>query len=119
MVGNFIDKDIYDQLDMDKLDKIIPDGEIAAYNTYADSLDFIFLTLSDFESHFYINVLTDKPDTIEFITSFKTFETELRQNPSKTQLFSIKNNPLMKLKFKTTKHIFLILYLFMVKQKYI
>ena len=27
MVGNFIDKDIYDQLDMDKLDEIIPDGE--------------------------------------------------------------------------------------------
>ena len=60
MVGNFIDKDIYDQLDMYKLDEIIPDGETAAYNTYADSLYFIFLTLSDFESHFYINVLKDK-----------------------------------------------------------
>ena len=55
MGGNFIDKDIYDQLDMDKLDEIIPDGETAVYNNYSDSLDFIFLTLSDFESHFYIN----------------------------------------------------------------
>ena len=107
MVANFIDKDIYDQLDMDKLNELIPDGETAAYNTAEDNLDFIFLTLSDFESHFYIKVLTDKPDIIEFFTSFKTFDTELSPNPSTTQLFSINNNPLMKLKFKTTKPIFI------------
>ena len=107
MVGNFIDKDIYDQLDMDKLDELIPDGETAAYNTAADNLDFIFLTLSDYESHFYISVLTNKPEPIEFITSFKTFDTELSPNPSSTQLFSINNNPSMKLKFKTTKPIFI------------
>ena len=107
MVGNFIDKDIYDSLDMDKLKNLIPQRSTAAIQPYFENVDFIFLTISDYDSHLFVSVYTDKPDIIELITSFKTFELEMSPNPSSVQLFSINNNALMKLKFITTKPIFI------------
>ena len=103
MYGDFITKEIYDQLDIDTLKDKIPKEETARYNTKKDNLDFIFLTFSDYESHLFISVISDKPDIIEFITSFKTFDRELSPNPSSVQLFAVNNYLNMKLKFKTTK----------------
>ena len=103
MYGDFIQKDIYDKLDMNTLREKIPTEENSPFNTKLEKIDFIFLTLSDLNSHFYVSVISDKPNIIEFITSFKTFDTELSPNPSSIQLFAINNSPSMKLKFKTSK----------------
>ena len=105
MYGDFIINTIYDNFEMDTLREKIPTEGKSRYDTKRDQIDFIFLTLSDLESHFYVSVVSDKPDNIEFLTSFKTFDKELSPNPSSVQLFAVNNGPSIKLKFKTTKPI--------------
>ena len=102
MYAKFIPKEIYDSFDIKGLIDNIP-NESNGYNTKKEQVDFIFLTLSEVGAHFFISVISDKPDIIEFITSFKTFDNELSPNPSSIQLFSINNGPSMKLKFITTQ----------------
>ena len=102
MYGEFISSDIYDSFNSTELNDKKP-NEASTYNTKREKVDFIFLTLSELDSHFYVKVITDKPDNVEFITSFKTFDTELSPNPSSIQLFTVHNSPSMTLKFITTK----------------
>ena len=107
MYGNFIDSKIYDTFNVDELKKNIPLEGATNYDTKKNNIDFIFLTLSQMGVHFFVNVESDKPDIIEFITSFKTFDTELSPNPSSIQLYSINNDKYMTLKFITTKPLFI------------
>ena len=102
MYGEFISNEIYDSLDYDKLKSSIP-NEKSKYNTKRDEIDFIFLTSSVINSHFYVKVVSDKSDNIEFITSLKTFDEELSPNPTSIQLFSINYRPSMTLKLVTRK----------------
>ena len=103
MYGEFIESKIYDYFDEDNLSKNIPTDGNSTYNTKRDKIDFIFITLPKANSHFYVSVISDKPDIIEFISSFKTFDDQLSPNPSSVQLFTINNGPSINLKFKTTK----------------
>ena len=105
MYGDFITNTIYDNFEKDTLIEKIPVEGKSKYNTKRDQIDFIFLTLSDIQSHFYLSVISDKPDVIGLLTSFKTFDKELSPNPSSVQLFAVNNGPSIKLKFKTTKPI--------------
>ena len=105
MYGDFIANKIYDSFEKDSLLEKIPKDGKSRFNTKRDQIDFIFLTLSDIDSHFYLSVISDKPDNIELLTSFKTFDKELSPNPSSVQLFAVNNGPSIKLKFKTTKPI--------------
>ena len=107
MYADFIKKEYYDTFNVDELKNRIPKEGEAKYDTKKFNIDFIFLTLTDPHDHFYVSVVSDKPDVIEFITSFKTFDTELSPNPSSMQLFSINNFNDMKLKFITTKPLFI------------
>ena len=102
MYGEFIDSNIYDSFNIKELYDKKP-NETATYNTKKEQINFIFLTLSELDNHFYVKIITDKPDIIEFISSFKTFDTELSPNPSSIQLFTVHNSPFMTLKFITTK----------------
>ena len=102
MYGQFIDKNMYDSFNANLLKENKP-NEKSPYNTQSEKVDFIFLSLSELDKHLYIKVVSDKPDVIEFITSFKTFDTEMSPNPSSLQLFALNNFPSMKLKFITKK----------------
>ena len=102
MYAKFIPKEIYDSFDEKGLKENMP-NDSNGYNTKKEKIDFIFLTLSEIGSHFFISVISDQPEIIEFITSFKTFDNELSPNPSSIQLFSINNGPSMRLKFITTQ----------------
>ena len=102
MYGDFIENNIYDSFNVEELNNKKP-NENSLYNTKKEQVDFIFFTFSELNSHFYVKVITDKPDVIEFISSFNTFDTELSPNPSSIQLFTIHNSPSMTLKFITTK----------------
>ena len=105
MYGDFIINTIYDNFERETLKEKIPTEGKSKFDTKRDQIDFIFLTLSDLDSHFYLSVISDKPDIIELLTSFKTFDKELSPNPSSAQLFAVNNGPSIKLKFKTTKPI--------------
>ena len=102
MYGEFIDNTLYDSFNENELSKSIP-KEGAKYNTKRDQIDFIFFTLPDIHKHFYVSVISDKPEIIEFISSFKTFDNQLSPNPSSVQLFAVNNDPSINLKFKSTK----------------
>jgi len=101
MYGNFIEKDIYNKFNEEELEKIIP-NENSEYNTKKEQIDFIFFTMPETDKHFYVSVISDKPDIIEFVSSFTTFDQELSPNPSTMQVFPLKNDNL-KLKFLTQK----------------
>ena len=102
MYGEFIEQDIYDIFNEQKLEEKIP-TDSATYNTQREEMDYIFLTLSDLDSHFYVSVVSDKPEIIELITSFKTFDTQLSPNPSSIQLYSVNNDESIRLNFITRK----------------
>ena len=103
MYGKFIQNSDYDEFNQEKLLQEIPTKDVQKLNTKKLNLDFIFITLSDLHSHLFVNVVSDKNDVIELITSFKTFDQETSPNPSSVQLYAINNDNKMKLKFVTTK----------------
>ena len=103
MYGDFIENKIYDGFNENELSRLIPKDGTSTYNTKRDQIDFIFFTLPDIHKHFYVSVISDKPEIIEFISSFKTFDNQLSPNPSSVQLFAINNDPSINLKFKTNK----------------
>ena len=69
MYGDFIENQIYDEFNIDELRNKIP-NENSKYNTKREQIDFIFLTMASFKSHFYLKVFSDKDDIIELVTSF-------------------------------------------------
>ena len=106
MYGKYIDDEIYDSHNMDLLRQNIPDNQ-CKYNTEKDKTDFIFLTSADIKSHFYVSVISNEPNVIEFLSSMKTFDKELSPNPSTIQLFAIHNEKNLKLKFLTKKGLYI------------
>jgi len=68
---------------------------------------FIFLTSGKIKSHFYVSVVSNEPNFIEFFTSMKTFDKELSPNPSTIQLFAIHNEKNLTLKFVTQRGLFI------------
>ena len=102
MYGEFIENIIYDNFNENELRKRIP-SENSRYNTKKNNTDFIFFTLPDLNSHFYVSVISDNSEIIELISSFKTFDNQLSPNPSSVQLFAVNNDPSITLNFQTTK----------------
>ena len=108
MYGKYISDDIYDSYNIDLLRANIPDdNDDSNYNTKKDKTNFIFLTSGKIKSHFYVSVISNEPNFIEFFTSMKTFDKELSPNPSTIQLFAIHNEKNLTLKFVTQRGLFI------------
>ena len=88
MFADHIPNSIYDQNDVSQLEAKIP-TENSQYNTKKSNNDYIYIPFSEFSTHLYVRVCSDSPDTIEFYSSFHTFETEISPDPSSAQLFSL------------------------------
>ena len=102
MLAKFINKEIYDKFEVDKLQNLIP-KEDSEFNTKASKLDFIFATLPEIDSHLFVKVVSDEDKVIEFVSSFATFDKEFSPNPSTRQILPVKNEEHLKLNFKTQK----------------
>jgi hypothetical protein len=102
MYAKFIDKEIYDKFDIEKLRDNIPE-ESAEFNTKKSKLDFIFATLPQIDSHLFVRVMSDEDEVIEFVSSFATFDKEFSPNPSTRQILPVRNEEYLKLNFKTQK----------------
>ena len=89
MYGNYVQSELYDSYDIEKLKLNIPDEGNAKYDTKKERTNFLFLEYGDFNSHAFISVISDKPDLIEFYSSFKTFENIVMPNPSSPQIYSM------------------------------
>ena len=53
--------------------------------------DYIFLSNLEKNSHIYVNVLSDTPNNIEFISSFYKNDNQITPNPYSTQVYYLKN----------------------------
>ena len=107
MYGEFLEKEIYDSFDIDKLKNKIP-KENATYSTKRDNNDYISLNINDKnkKSYFYVKVTSDRDSVIELITSLTSFDVEeISPNPSSIQLFQLKKNQKLKLNFLTRKRL--------------
>ena len=104
MYANFTNNTIYESYDQECLQKLIPD-ENSLYNTKNEDLDFIFVPAArsfEIKKHLFVNVVTNKPDLIEFVTSMKSSEITVSPNPTSLQVFAI-NEKTLSLPFFTRK----------------
>ena len=106
MYASYLDNEIYNSYDVQKLKDNIPDDDNSIFSTKKEKTNFIFLSYGDFHKNAYISVISDNEATIELYTSMKTFEDKLSPNPSSPQVYAIdKFKDDLSLDFITTKSI--------------
>ena len=87
--ADYITCEIYDKYDVVSLTEEIPVHGKARYDTIDSKTNFLFLQYGDFNSHAFISVISDNNKDIELLTSFKTYENLIEQNPRSAQVYSI------------------------------
>ena len=111
--GSFLEREYYDEYDVDTLRRMTPTSETAQYSTQRDDTDYIYTTLRGSPSgqqkyYFYVNVITDKEDDIFILTSMPMFnelsqnDIEFYPNPSTEQLLSVSDDKTLTLNFFTS-----------------
>ena len=95
MYGNYIDRNIYDQYDVNELTKKIPTSQTSDLNARADGVDYLYTNRLIKSKYVFINVMTDKPDPIMIITNMPIFNYvtydlfEFYPNPTTEQLINV------------------------------
>ena len=106
--ANFIEREYYDEFDIDSLKGLIPTRENAQFNTEKECKEYIYTTLKHSESkkyYLFISVLTDKMDDLFILTSMPKYNIidqnyfELYPNSIKEQLLSVSEGKKLNLKF--------------------
>ena len=108
--GKYIDREYYDNYDIDNLKKLIPNSGDSEFNTQRDYNNYICATLSldkSLKKYFYVNIISDTNDDIYLLSSMAILnitEEEYYPNPNTEQLLSILGEKL-NLKFFTNSSI--------------
>ena len=112
--ANNIERQYYDEYNIDTLRKSIPTFETATYSTQRDDVDYIYSKLEPLENnkHYYlfVNVITDHQDDVFILTSMPMYNfkgeknIEFYPNPSTEQLLFLSVDSL-NLKFFTSSSI--------------
>ena len=106
MYGKFVNKAEYEKGYDDQLEPNIPKKGSTEFNKDTDR-DFIYATFGEDHKNLFVNVITDKEDIIEFMSSFRTFDQVVTPNPTGCQVFSMAiNEEEMIFHIPTTKGIF-------------
>lgn len=71
--GKFIDRNIFDDYSKSELYSNIPTYETAELNSKKDGVEYIYISKLIKGKYMYINVITDKPDTIMIVTSMPVY----------------------------------------------
>ena len=110
MFGNFVDRNLYDELDYSGLKGLIPTQETATYNSRDDGVDYIYIKNLDTSKYLFINVISDSSEDIIFLPNMPLYNFisyglfEFYPTPGKEQLLSVAGEKL-RLKFATEKSI--------------
>ena len=92
LYGKFIDRNIFDEYSKSELYSNIPTYETAELNSRKDGVEYIYISKLEKGKYMYINVMTDKPDTIMILTSMPAYNYisfdyfEFYSNPNTEQL---------------------------------
>ena len=108
--GNYIDRDIYDQYDINTLTSRIPTSQTSDLNSRADGVDYLYTDLLVKGKYVFISVMTDRPDPLMIITSMPIFNYvtydlfEFYPNPTTEQLINVPGD-MLRLAFSGTNGI--------------
>ena len=111
--GSFIERQYYDEYQVDDLRRMTPTQETSQYSTQRDDIDYIYTNLKSSapgnqKYYFYVNVITDKEDDLFILTSLPMYndlgtnDIEFFPNPSTEQLLSVSEDTKLTLTFFTT-----------------
>ena len=90
--ADYINKDIYDNWNVDKLISNIPNLS-SIYNNYNQEIDFVNISNIDFSKYIYISVETHKETTIEIISQILPFENIIKYPlENDIQIYNINKN---------------------------
>ena len=95
MYGNYIDREIYDQYNIEDLKKKIPTSQTSDLNARADGVDYLYTSRLLKGKYVFINVMTDRADPIMIITNMPIFNYvtydlfEFYPNPTTEQLINV------------------------------
>ena len=106
--GNFIEREYYDEYDVENLRRMIPTPENAQFNSEKESKEYFYTNLRQSESkkyYLFINVISDKEDDIFILTSMPEYNIngngffEFYPNSIKEKLLSVSEGKKLNLKF--------------------
>ena len=86
--ANYMKWDIYNGKDKSQLREKMPNENLKINE---QTNDYIFFSHIEQNSHIYVNVLSDNPDNIEFISSFYKEDKQIIPNPYSMQIYYLKN----------------------------
>ena len=95
MFGNYIDREIYDQNNVNELTSKIPTSQTSDLNARADGVEYLYTSMLKKGQYVFINVMTDRPDPIMIITNMPIFNYitydlfEFYPNPTTEQLINV------------------------------
>ena len=110
MYASFIERQLYDELDYNGLNSVIPTLQTAKYNSKEDGVDYIYINNLDKEKYLFVNVMTRSSEDIMFLSNMPLYNFisydlfEFYPTPGKEQLLSVSGERL-RLKFATEKSI--------------
>ena len=110
MYANFVNRDIYDELDNTELTRAIPTFETSTYNSKEDGVDYIYLRSLDKTKYLFINVIVDSKEDVMFLSNMPLYNYisldlfEFYPTPGKEQLLYVSNEQL-RLQFATENSI--------------
>ena len=95
MYASYIDRELYDQYDVNTLVNRIPTFETAEFNTREDGVSYIYTSSLKKGQYLFINVISNKIDPIMIVTSMPVYNYitydlfEFYPNPNTEQLLSV------------------------------
>jgi len=99
--ANYMKWDIYNGKDKSQLREKIPNENLKINEKIND---YIFFSNIEQKSHLYVNVLSDSPDNIEFISSFYKDDNQIIPNPYSMQIYYLKKENIT-FSFSNTKNV--------------
>jgi len=99
--ANYMKWNIYNGKDKSQLREKMPN---ANFKINEQTNDYIFFSNLEQNSHIYVNVLSDSPDDIEFVSSFYKDDNQIIPNPYSKQIYYLKNENIT-FSFSGTKNV--------------
>ena len=95
--GSFVERQLFDELNLDALKSQIPTSQSAQYNTMTSGVDYIYAKLvpGRIKYYFFVNAISNLDDEIMIVTSLPMYNIisdtnyEFYPNPSSEQLLSV------------------------------
>ena len=99
--ANYMKWNIYNGKDKSQLRVKMPNANLKINE---QTNDYVFFSNLEQNSHIYVNVLSDSPDDIEFISSFYKDDNQITPNPYSMQIYYLKNENIT-FSFNDTKNV--------------